>query len=184
MRVCLDAGHGGPDPGAIGAGGLQEKDVTLSLVRIIQHLINTDAASEIECLLTRNTDDFKGLRARSTFANQQEADLFVSVHCNAHTGPIAGGIETYYFPDSERGRAVAAVIQKRLVAVTGLRNRGVKTARFSVLRHTIAPAILVEVGFLSNPEEEDLLRNWSFLITCAKAIKGGIEDACKGWKGA
>ena len=104
-----------------------------------------------------------------------EAELFLSVHCNSFTNPDAHGMETYYYPKTDADERFAALLNEELAAAGGLHNRGVKYARFYVLRHTEIPASLVELGFLSNPDEEALLANADYQEKLAQALFHAIE---------
>lgn len=169
--ICCDAGHGGSDPGAIGPSGLREADVTLKITQQVTKLLGERGAIVI---LTRSGDKDVSLQDRAKFANDGNADVFVSIHCNAATNPAAHGLEAFYFEGSGAGKRLAEAMLEKLVAETGLANRGVKTARFAVLCLTDMPAALVECGFISNPAEEDLLQRDDFQKKCAKAIADGI----------
>lgn len=180
MRLCLDPGHGGYDPGAIGPTGLKEKDVVLAVALEAGSLLKN---SPIDVIFTRTTDRVpwpveksQELAMRSEIANRSGADLFVSIHCNGAADPGANGTETYYYEGSSRGAEAAKSIQTRLVEALGLRDRGVKTADFYVLRKTAMPAVLVELAFITNPQEERLLSQADFRIRAAKAIAQAVAD--------
>lgn len=176
MRVWVDAGHGGSDPGAIGPNGLQEKNITLAVARKLA-IVLLDKGYEVGT--TRHLDEFVSLSERCRRANACAADTFVSVHCNAAAVPTANGVETFHHPTSRKGIQLAKLIQAELVAATGLRDRcapgGAKYANFQVLRDTAMPAVLAELGFISNPTEEQLLASEDFQMTCAEAIVRGID---------
>jgi len=178
FRVTIDPGHGGGDPGAVGPTGVREKDVTLSVARLLAEQL----APVAEVLLTRDGDYTPGgdpnseLRYRAAMANSWQANVFVSVHCNAAKDRSAGGTETYCAPGSARGNSLAASIQQRLVGALGLQNRGVKLARYAVLVNTTMPAALVELAFISNPVEEALLATQEFQAKAALAIAQGIAE--------
>ncbi len=175
-KVCLDAGHGGYDPGAVGPSGLKEKDVTLDVVlRVGKYL----QQAGIEVVYTRTSDQVlwsasKDLQARCDIANQSGADLFISVHCNSFSNPQAAGTETYSLSTTGNGRKVAEFIQAELISALNLTNRGLKTANYYVLKRTSMPAALTEVAFISNPREEALLRDPAFRDRAALAITKGI----------
>lgn len=170
--ICIDPGHGGRDPGAVGPSGLQEKDVNLAIAQEVIKLLNGSVST---ILSTRGGDADISLQERANFANKNNADVFVSVHCNAATNPAVHGLEAFYFPESGAGKRLAEAILDRLVLETGLDNRGVKAARFAVLRLTDMPAALVECGFLSNPTEKALLETVEFQKKCARGIADGIK---------
>lgn len=217
--IVLDPGHGGKDPGAIGRGGLKEKDVTLKLAMMLKEKLTREAGAKI--ILTREADVFIPLEERTAIANSQDADLFVSIHVNASPRRAASGIETYILSlsNNEEARRVAArenatstrsvsdlefilndliktaktndsaklasVVQDNLV--TGLRKKfdsvrsnGVKGAPFYVLVGTKMPAVLVEVSFISNPDEEKRLRDEAYLNEVVEGIAAGIMHYMNG----
>jgi len=180
FKVCLDAGHGGYDPGAVGPTGLKEKDVALTVTRYVGSILQ---AAGIRVIYTRTGDDIswppnqkKDLAARCRIANQADVDFFVSIHCNSVENPQAHGTETYCYQFGGQGEKLARAIQRNLIQTLGLTDRGVKAANFHVLRETEMPAALVEIAFISNPKEEQLLRNVNFQIKAAKAIAEGIAE--------
>lgn len=171
-RICLDPGHGGEDPGAVGRSGLKEKDINLQVaLKVAEQLIEKYAVN-----MTRVDDEYVSLSKRCEIANQSKSQLFVSIHCNAAENTGANGIETYHYYASDRGRHLARGIQWGLIALTDRKDRGVKEAGFQVLRGTVMPAALVELGFISNDEEEKLLQNEEYQVACAKSIVRGIEE--------
>jgi len=170
----IDPGHGGNDSGAVGPSGAKEKDINLAVAERL-HLLMSE--SGIEAYMTRIGDEEVSLAKRAEKANNISADYFISIHCNAANSPTAHGTETYHYPGSVKGRALAQAVQQELVSATGLADRGVKEANFYVLRMTAMPAILVELAFLSNPEEERLLATSAFQEKCARAIWAGVKKA-------
>jgi N-acetylmuramoyl-L-alanine amidase len=168
-RIVIDPGHGGKDPGAIGPSGLKESDVNLTLA----HLVASRLTDKHTVFMTRMNDDFVALSNRTLFANAKKADIFVSIHCNAATNPLANGTETYYA--SSTGARLAKGIHDRLVAL-GLKDRGIKQGTYWVLRKTHMPAVLVEVGFISHAAEEIQLGSTDFMSLAADAITEGILD--------
>lgn len=180
-KVMLDAGHGQSDPGAIGPTGLREKDVALEIARRVGSLLGRQG---VEVSYTR-TDDHRlidsgtkgqDLSARANKANRDKVDYFVSIHCNSAATTAAHGIETYVIAKGGQAERLANRVQAELIGATGRANRGVKTANFAVLRETNMPAILTEVCFICNPEEEGLLRDSMFLDKAATAIAKGISE--------
>ncbi len=175
--IVIDPGHGGSDPGAIGPTGLKEKDVTLAVSKKLAAYL-CDMA---DVHLTRWTDKELGpdvnsdLAARANLANSLKADLFISVHCNSAADPSAHGVETYALAPGGEGEKIARLVQASLVETTNLADRGVKFANYYVLRKTAMPAILVELAFISNPQEEAMLANPDFQDVCARAIAAGVK---------
>lgn len=212
-RLVIDPGHGGKDPGAVGVGGLQEKDVTLAIALELADLLRRDGVWDVK--LTRDWDRTVSLEERTAIANAFGADLFVSIHANASPNREARGIETYYLDRaSDRaarrlaarenaGAEVAAaemehiladvVVQSKLrdsrrlaeavqgalvghlsAARRGVRDLGVKRGPFYVLTGAFMPSVLVEVAFLSHPEEARWLRDPAFRRETAKALARGL----------
>ena len=213
-RIVIDPGHGGEDPGAVGPSGLKEKDVVLTLAKLLAQKLKTRLG--IEVILTREDDRFIPLIQRPAIANSKKADLFISLHTNASPDSKGCGIETYYLnfttdPEAMRvaalenaasdrslsdlqdlikailantklseSRMLAEKVQKELAKIVrryypDTMDRGVKYAPFLVLVGTRMPAILVETGFISNPNEEKRLRDQQYLDLVAEGIAKGIE---------
>ncbi|NPV90049.1 MAG: N-acetylmuramoyl-L-alanine amidase [Firmicutes bacterium] len=179
MRIVLDAGHGGYDSGAVGPGGVKEKDVTLAVVKLLSGLLGS--AGGVELMLTRSSDDVpwpsdevQDLDARVKLANDWGADFYMAVHCNSAADPSAHGVETYCYQFGGQGEIVARAIQAAMMEATGLTDRGVKAGNFKVLRDTRMPAALVEMAFISNPGEERLLNTADFQGRAARAIYDGL----------
>ena len=155
-KVFLDAGHGGKDPGALG-NGLQEKDIALSVTLKVGNIL---ANHGVTVGYSRTTDVFLELADRATRANNFGANVFVSVHCNAFSDTSAKGVETYSYPGSTTGANLSKAIQNNIIASGAYTvNRGTKTADFAVLRLTNMPAALVELAFITNAQDADILRN-------------------------
>ena len=133
-------------------------------------------AHGLKVLYVSPTEEDTPLATRTKLANQAKTDLFVSIHYNGYKGVWGshGGIETYHYPGSTKGKALAEVIQEQLIKSTRWRDRGVKTANFHVLRESQMPAVLVECGFMDNPEEAAMMLEESHQQRCAEAICRGI----------
>jgi N-acetylmuramoyl-L-alanine amidase len=172
MKIVLDPGHGGRDPGAVGPNGLKEAAVNLAVAKKAADMLR-QAGAEVK--LTRTTDVFVDLQPRCDIANSFGADYFVSIHCNSAGTPQAEGTETYCYKLGGQGEALAKAVQAELIAATGRADRGIKTANYYVLRKTNMPAVLVELAFISNPEEERLLGSPDYQEKCATAIAKGIS---------
>lgn len=183
LTVVVDPGHGGKDPGASGPGGSHEKNSTLSVGLYLADLLRQAGAKVV---MTRTGDtspaganytELKDLQARVTIANQIPADLYVSIHNDAFSNPEAGGVTTYISaenPKAEEGRKLASAVQQELIKQVALQDRKVKTANFYVIKNTTMPAILVELGFISNPVEEKLINDPEFQRKSALGIYRGI----------
>lgn len=179
MKICLDAGHGGYDSGAVGKFS-KEKDLTLAITLLTK--TELEKAGYI-ATLTRDKDIFKPLNERCIIANENKADIFVSIHINSATNTQANGFEVYCFKMqkdgvwTQAGKLAKAIEKHYIKEVKEIKSdRGVKEANFFVLRLTLMPAILVECGFISNEEEEKILNTKEVQIEIAKAISNGIKD--------
>jgi N-acetylmuramoyl-L-alanine amidase len=223
--IVLDAGHGGHDTGATGPSGLMEKDLVLDVTRRVAKLVQEGLGLKV--LLTRDSDNFVTLRDRTSFANRQHADVFVSIHANAHREAAADGVETYFLSSEatdSAARQVAAlengVVQferpngrgagqvdivkailwdlaqsefqvesSRLAEVVldsmtqslRIANRGVKQAGFYVLGGAAMPAVLLEIGFVTNPKEERKLKDTKYRDEIARSIFGGLAEYKRLW---
>jgi len=176
--VVIDPGHGGHDPGAIGWLGLQEKEVTLAIARLIE-LEAFLSEPRLKIVLTRRTDVYVPLKERVELASRLGAALYLSIHTNAHRNLQVKGIETL-LPESWRGRSWASLslakrLQRSLIRELGAPDRGVKYQRL-YLRWSHVPAALVEVGFITNPEEARRLASLSYQYEIARAILAGIKE--------
>lgn len=185
--ICLDPGHGDPDPGAVGKGGTKEAVVTLAVVQFVEMELRR---AGYRTMLTRKTaqrlyaDGKKDLNMRAKTANDEKADCYVSIHCNAAVDRSAHGVEVCKYPGSNKGALLANAILKELVSVTGLRNRGLKDRPdLCVLRETNMPAALIELAFISNPEEEALLKDAAWQKKVAIAMANGITKHLRGERG-
>jgi N-acetylmuramoyl-L-alanine amidase len=212
-RIVIDAGHGGHDPGTIGHGGLQEKDLVLDVALRLDRLVRQELGAEV--VLTRATDVFIPLEERTGIANTRGADLFLSIHANASRNAHARGIETYFLnfarsPHAEEvaarenaispatlkdlqnlvkaiatnskideSRDFAAAVHESMVA--GVRHehevldRGVHTAPFYVLIGANMPAVLAEIAFVTNPDDEKRLRTTDYREVLAQSLLRGVK---------
>jgi N-acetylmuramoyl-L-alanine amidase len=223
--IVLDAGHGGHDSGATGPTGLMEKDLVLDVTRRVAKLV--EARLGLKVLLTRDSDNFVPLRDRTSFANRQHADLFVSIHANAHREASTDGVETYFLSSEatdSAARQVAAlengvvqleqptgrgagqvdivkailwdlaqsefqvessrlaeVVHDSMTQTLRISNRGVKQAGFYVLGGAAMPAILLEIGFVTNPREERKLKDTKYRDEIARAIYAGLAEYKRTW---
>ena len=165
-KIVLDPGHGGEDPGAIGPTGVTEKSITLRVAEMAQELLE-EAGAKVIMTRTEDTEvspkhrqatDIDELQARCDIANKAGADIFISIHMDSFVNRKAGGTTSYYYAKgSAASRKLAAAIQDAVVKEIQTESRGVKSCNFYVVRHTKMPAILLEVAFVSNPQEEKLL---------------------------
>ena len=172
VMIVIDPGHGGPtDLGGVGFDGLREKDIVLPISLEVAQILEQN---NIQVIMTRKTDRDLDLPPRSELANRVGADLFVSIHANAisMSRPDVNGLETFYY---QSGQVLARYIQNSMLeAFPTMKNRGVKRARFYVLRHTKMPAALVEVGFVTGNYDSRILANPGQRSRMAQAIARGI----------
>ncbi len=170
LTVVIDPGHGGRDPGAVGIGGLREKDINITVSRRIQASLQ---AKGINAVLTRADDRELDLQPRVNIAERADADIFVSIHSNAisMSRPDVNGLETYYYSSGFR---LAQTIHNNVLQRTDLRDRGVRRARFYVLVNTSMPAVLVETGFVTGREDAARFRNPQAVNTIADGVTAGI----------
>lgn len=217
VRIVLDPGHGGKDPGAVGKNGTREKDINLNVGLLLKAMLEKELG--VEVLMTRSDDRFIPLSGRTKFAMDKKADLFVSLHTNASRNRSAKGLETYYLSTSstsdsravealendvvelyegaeakrnydaldfilsdmsqteflEYSNDLATLVQRNMVSGAQGQDRGVKQASFYVLRGAFMPAILIEMGFISNLNEEAVLANKQYQERLARTIFEGIK---------
>jgi len=170
--VVIDPGHGGKDPGAIGIGGLQEKQVILPISKQIAAILEKEG---IKVVMTRDSDYFVDLAPRVAIAERANADVFVSIHANSMgmSRPDVNGLETYYFSSGQR---LAQVIHRNILRRVTVRDRGVRRARFYVLRKSSMPSVLVELGYVTGREDNPRLRSAAYQTQMAEAIAQGILE--------
>jgi N-acetylmuramoyl-L-alanine amidase len=172
-RVVIDPGHGGKDPGANGASGKEEKDYTLSLARQICELLRQEPL--YVCEMTRTDDSFIGLEDRAKFANELKADALISIHGNTYIeDQRVAGTETYYY--SEDSIQLAQLVHDHLVSAMGFRDRNLRKLHWKVLTFSEMPAVLAEVGFLTNKNEEAAMLSQKGQADAAKAIADAIKQ--------
>lgn len=181
VKVCIDPGHGGSDPGAC-SNGLQEKDITLIIGGKVAYYLKLAGFGIVmtrcidEDVAYPNASATDELQARCDISNSYGADIFVSIHCNSFCNPAANGTETIYCGGSLKGASLACYVQSQIVGLGGLTDRGVKDDPLYVTKNTDAVAALVEVAFISNPEDATKLGNPKWQDEFAKAIARGVTD--------
>jgi N-acetylmuramoyl-L-alanine amidase len=170
LVVAIDPGHGGPDPGAIGIGGLQEKGVVLDISRQVASLLQQQG---VQAILTRPDDRDLDLEPRVSLAVRMRANVFVSIHANAisMSRPDINGLETFYY---SRGLSLAKVAHANILQSIMLRDRGVRRASFYVIKRNPIPAILIEAGYLTGAEDAPKLADPGFRSQVAIAIARSI----------
>jgi len=220
--IVIDPGHGGKDPGAVGYGGLKEKEIVLSVGLLLEKIM-AKQMPEVKVVFTRRTDKFIPLWQRTKIANEQKGKLFISLHCNSNKSRSAKGFETYFLSaDKDKNQQAQEVVlkenasirfedeqdQKRYEGINfilatmaqsafirqsqylastvqnsfartlkplGMKDRGVKQGRFWVMVGATMPNILVEMGFISNKIEANLLKKTSTQQKVAQAVFEGIK---------
>jgi N-acetylmuramoyl-L-alanine amidase len=224
--IVLDAGHGGHDSGAVGPGGLMEKELVLEVTKRVARLL--EERFNVKVLLSRDSDAFVTLKDRTSYANRERADLFVSIHANAHRVVASEGLEVYFLSSEATdnaarqvaaaensvvqlekpaaGRAngksdvvrtmlwdlaqadfqaessrLAETVLDSMTQALRIPNRGVKQAGFYVLGGAAMPAILIEIGFVTNPKEEKKLKDSKYRDEIARAIVSGLGDYKRAW---
>lgn len=167
--VILDPGHGGHDPGARAISGSREKVLALDTSKRIARILRSRGVRVIE---TRASDYFVPLPRRVQISNRSGNAIFVSIHYNWSRRRGASGIEIFYF--NPKSRRLAANVLKETLRAYPTINRGVKTARFHVLRNNRRPAILCELGFLSNPTDNNQVQKAAIRQRLAERVAAGI----------
>ncbi|HEY9738172.1 MAG TPA: N-acetylmuramoyl-L-alanine amidase [Trichocoleus sp.] len=173
LVVVLDPGHGGADPGAVGIGGIQEKQIVMAITQQVAAALRTQGVAVV---LTRQGDEEIDLQPRVDTAEAANARLFVSIHANAISldRPEVNGVETYYY--SDMGARFAEVLHRRVVSLTSMIDRGTRQSRFYVLRRTSMPAVLIETGFVTGAIDAPQLSNPTWQARMGSAIAQGILD--------
>jgi len=173
------AQEGGKDSGAIGTNKVEEKEITLAIAKAMLALNKTMLDNQYDIYMTRYSDTLISLSHRTKLARVLKPDLFISIHCNHAPNKRATGIEVFLhrntplkMQNQKESNRIAKSILDELTQKLGYRSRGVKTANFQVLRETVqtCPTILVELGFLSNVDEADYLKNEKNIYAMALAV--------------
>ncbi len=181
--ITIDAGHGGVDPGAVGINNTLEKDVNLEISKRVQ-LLFEQAGSKV-VMLREDDRDFgtsskllqrkrEDLAYRIQQAMESNADIYLSIHANSFTDQRQQGPQVFYHPDSEEGKALATSIQDSLNKVGSKKRVAKSNQSYFILKNTDMVAVTIEVGFLSNPEEESNLRKADYQQRIAMAIFEGV----------
>lgn len=170
-KIYIDAGHGGKDPGAIGVGGVHEADINLSVAKYLQTELKRQGQT---IKMSRTGDTTKDLNARPKEANSWGADLVVSIHCNASDKASANGTETFVYKKGGNAEKLANKVQPKLISTLATTDRGVKEGNLAMVRDTKAPAILIELTFITNQNDCKKVNNAAGQKNCAVAICKGI----------
>lgn len=170
-NIVLDPGHGGKDPGSIGLGGVKEKDIILSTTDHVAQALR-DAGANV--ILTRSEDSFVSLDKRVQISDSYNTDAFVSLHYNAFPITSVGGISTYY--SSGTGENLAQSVQSSLASTVNLQDRGVMQANYRVIHQNQAPAVLMELGFITNPTDLSVIQTSDYQNKVGQAVTNGLKD--------
>lgn len=176
FKVVIDPGHGSIDTGT-SYGNILEKEINL---KIAQHLSNELKKVNIIPIMTRIEDKLyldsrnKDIRRRVEITKESKADLYISIHANNFPSSQPAGSQVFYKPDCPLSKTLADFIKEELIKLRSENNRSIKNGNFYVLNGSPCPAVLIEAGFLSNPEDRRLLSNPGYQNSLAKAIKNGI----------
>ncbi|PZD72936.1 N-acetylmuramoyl-L-alanine amidase LytC [Acaryochloris thomasi RCC1774] len=177
--IVIDPGHGGKDPGAIGIGGLRETDVVLDISNQVARILQQQG---VVVRMTRSNETFVSLQGRVAYAERARATAFVSIHANAISlsRPDVNGLETYHAPGARLGSRLARTIHNTILRNISMGSRGVRSARFYVLRKSSMPAVLVETGFLTGRDDNPRLRNPAWRTQMAQSIAQGVLNYLSG----
>ncbi len=170
--VVVDAGHGGHDPGAISATGYYEKNINL---RVAAKIARRLEANGVGVVMTRWQDTYPELEERAALANDRNADLFVSIHADSEPSKSVQGFTIYVATGASWGARQAAQAISEAMSRTGAETRGIREADYRVLVQTRGPAVLIELGYLSNAWEASRLRDDDYQDRLARAIVDGIQ---------
>ena len=170
-KIYIDPGHGGSDPGAVGISGIKEKDINLAVAKYLQTELKRQ---DFDVKMSRTSDVIKSLNERTSEANKWGADIVVSIHCNAFDDPSANGTETYIYKYGFKSEMIANNVQINLVSTLGTKNRGVKEGNLAMVRDTDAPAILIELAFITNETDCAKVDSADEQKKCAISICKGI----------
>lgn len=180
--ICLDPGHGGADPGAIGPSGTCEKDNVLAIAIRLKEQLEKNGATVVMTRYLENEraaeDAQSNLEQRMHAINDSEADFFISIHNDAFSSNMASGTTTFHY-GKEPSVRLAGCVQKSIIDQLGTKDRGIRFASFYLLRYAEIPGILVEAAFITNPEEEVLLASADGREKIAAAIYQGIAQYLK-----
>ncbi|WJY28210.1 N-acetylmuramoyl-L-alanine amidase [Sporosarcina trichiuri] len=171
LTIAIDPGHGGNDRGTTGTRGTDEKDLTLLTAELLAGKLKDAGATVV---MTRDSDTYVSLRKRTDIGHQENADAFVSLHYDANPDRSISGFTTYYTQPAQK--AFADALNEGLAGTVDLGNRGTQSANFLVLRENRLPAVLIELGFLSNSSEERMLTSGYFREQASQGIYKGLLD--------
>ena len=183
LVVMIDPGHGGTDPGKVAVNGIVEKDINLIIARKLKALLEGQG---IEVLMTRETDEMlskensknkkqEDMKARVELINEELPELVISIHQNSYSDEKVSGAQVFYHEESVEGKAAAEIMQKAFLELDADNHRQSKgNTDYYLLKHTEVPVIIVECGFLSNPQEAELLKGEEYQNRLAEVMTSGI----------
>ncbi|MGM0844122.1 MAG: SH3 domain-containing protein [Bacillota bacterium] len=169
--IIIDPGHGGRDSGAVGYSGTYEKSLTLSTSQKLYDLLKNAGANVI---LTRNNDSYSSLNTRAALAHYHDSDAFISIHYDSITDSSIKGYTAYYYHSYQK--ELSQTVLNNLAKTLSSRNRGVKHGDYYIVRENKQPAVLLELGYLSNPSEEAMINTGSFQDMSARSIYNGLDE--------
>lgn len=188
ISVVVDAGHGSPDGGAVGFSKTEEKDINLSIAKKLCEVLE---GKGIRVIMTRKEDsgiwdeDAKTIREKKVsdmnnrleIMKKSKADLFLSIHMNSFSDSVANGLRVFYDKNHPEGEEIAKKIQDSICKITGAEGQSIKTAdsKLFLMKNPPMPSILIECGFISNPKEEEKLKNDEYQSEIAWAIAESVE---------
>ena len=179
--IAIDPGHGGSDPGSIGPTGAMEKDITLAICQELQKMLE-ESGAKVVMTRTKDVDVARPdatakeeLQARINVAEKAKADIFISVHMDAFVNREAKGTSTYIYPKTNGDERLGRFIKDGVVNQLATVDRNMRTCNFYVVKFSSMPATLLEVAFISNPEEEKLLKSASGVKKAARGIYQGVD---------
>jgi len=173
--IVVDAGHGGYDKGT-NSGDVAEKDICLAVAKKIAWKLEN---AGIHVIMTREDDTKIGLNTRADIANEADADVFVSIHCNSYDKDSGvNGMECYYSKNSDTGKGLAETIVKQFEDQDRVTNRGTRTADYRVITRATMPAVLMEIGFITNYQERQNMIDEEYQDFMAQRICNGLLEYC------
>ena len=181
--IVIDAGHGGNDPGKVGTDQTLEKDINLKIALYLKEILENQ---DMKVILTRDKDTdlsttsshskLSDMKERLSLIQKSDANLVISIHQNSYTAPQVYGAQCFYLSTSEESKKLAFLLQQKIITSTNqTKIREIKgNSDYYLLKHSPVPTVIVECGFLSNPQEEELLRTEKYQRKMAWAIHLGI----------
>ncbi|MCH8018714.1 N-acetylmuramoyl-L-alanine amidase [candidate division KSB1 bacterium] len=174
-KVLIDISHGGKDPGAVNQ-SVKEKDLVFEYSMILKEEL---IKANIDVLLSRSDDEYVTLAQRIDTANDEKVDLVLSLHFNTSAEPETNGFESYYKSDSEKSLLIDSLIHTKISSYNLVSDNGSNIGNYSILKRSTAPAVLLELGYLSNHAELELLKKYETKNEYAKMLSEAIVEYFK-----